>query len=66
MSVCCVAIESANTEFKNDSAVTKEESKMTETARQRPEFRNINAISDLPTYRLPAAGCPSCTASVAH
>ena len=31
-------------------------SKMTETARQRPEFRNINAISDLPTYRLPAAG----------
>jgi succinate dehydrogenase / fumarate reductase cytochrome b subunit len=29
---------------------------MTETARKRPEFRNINAISDLPTYRLPAAG----------
>ncbi|MEN9996946.1 MAG: Succinate dehydrogenase cytochrome b556 subunit [Pseudomonadota bacterium] len=29
---------------------------MTETARPRPEFRNINAISDLPTYRLPAAG----------
>jgi succinate dehydrogenase / fumarate reductase cytochrome b subunit len=29
---------------------------MTETARQRPEFRNIHAISDLPTYRLPAAG----------
>jgi succinate dehydrogenase / fumarate reductase cytochrome b subunit len=29
---------------------------MTETARQRPEFRNINAISDLPNYRLPAAG----------
>jgi succinate dehydrogenase / fumarate reductase cytochrome b subunit len=29
---------------------------MTESARQRPEFRNINAISDLPTYRLPAAG----------
>ena len=29
---------------------------MTETARQRPEFRNINAISDLPGYRLPAAG----------
>lgn len=23
---------------------------------KRPEFRNINAISDLPTYRLPAAG----------
>ncbi len=22
----------------------------------RPEFRNINALSDLPTYRLPAAG----------
>jgi len=29
---------------------------MTETARKRPEFRNINAISDLPSYRLPAAG----------
>jgi succinate dehydrogenase / fumarate reductase cytochrome b subunit len=23
---------------------------------KRPEFRNINAFSDLPTYRLPAAG----------
>ena len=29
---------------------------MTETARKRPEFRNINALSDLPNYRLPAAG----------
>lgn len=29
---------------------------MTELARKRPEFRNINALSDLPTYRLPAAG----------
>jgi succinate dehydrogenase / fumarate reductase cytochrome b subunit len=56
MSVCCVAIEFANTAVKNYSDVTKEELKMTETARQRPEFRNINAISDLPTYRLPAAG----------
>ena len=25
-------------------------------ASKRPEFRNINALSDLPTYRLPAAG----------
>jgi succinate dehydrogenase / fumarate reductase, cytochrome b subunit len=25
-------------------------------AQKRPEFRNINAFSDLPTYRLPAAG----------
>nr|WP_315464081.1 succinate dehydrogenase, cytochrome b556 subunit [uncultured Rhodoferax sp.] len=24
--------------------------------RTRPEFRNINALSDLPTYRLPPAG----------
>ena len=56
MSVCCVAIEFANTAVKNYSDVTKEELKMTETARQRPEFRNINAISDLPTYRLPVAG----------
>jgi succinate dehydrogenase / fumarate reductase cytochrome b subunit len=24
--------------------------------RARPEFRNINALTDLPTYRLPAAG----------
>ncbi|NBX54122.1 MAG: succinate dehydrogenase, cytochrome b556 subunit [Betaproteobacteria bacterium] len=29
---------------------------MTETAPKRPEFRNINALSDLPTYRLPPAG----------
>jgi succinate dehydrogenase / fumarate reductase cytochrome b subunit len=26
------------------------------TRAKRPEFRNINAFSDLPTYRLPAAG----------
>lgn len=25
-------------------------------APKRPEFRNINALTDLPTYRLPAAG----------
>ena len=29
---------------------------MTELAKKRPEFRNINAFADLPTYRLPAAG----------
>lgn len=29
---------------------------MTELSKPRPEFRNINALSDLPTYRLPAAG----------
>ncbi|GKT22787.1 MULTISPECIES: succinate dehydrogenase, cytochrome b556 subunit [Comamonadaceae] len=29
---------------------------MTEIAKKRPEFRNINALTDLPTYRLPAAG----------
>lgn len=29
---------------------------MTELAKPRPEFRNIHAIRDLPTYRLPAAG----------
>ena len=29
---------------------------MTELAKKRPEFRNINALSDLPTYRLPVAG----------
>jgi len=28
----------------------------TSTVRKRPEFRNINALSDLPSYRLPAAG----------
>ena len=32
---------------------------MTELARKRPEFRNINALKDLPTYRLPAAGSVS-------
>jgi len=26
---------------------------------KRPEFRNINALTDLPTYRLPAAGIVS-------
>jgi len=29
---------------------------MTELAKKRPEFRNINALTDLPSYRLPAAG----------
>jgi succinate dehydrogenase / fumarate reductase, cytochrome b subunit len=29
---------------------------MTELTKPRPEFRNINAFTDLPTYRLPAAG----------
>jgi succinate dehydrogenase / fumarate reductase cytochrome b subunit len=32
---------------------------MTQIARKRPEFRNINALTDLPTYRLPAAGVVS-------
>jgi len=32
---------------------------MTELAKKRPEFRNINALSDLPKYRLPAAGIVS-------
>ncbi|MDT8989399.1 succinate dehydrogenase, cytochrome b556 subunit [Curvibacter sp. APW13] len=29
------------------------------TRSPRPEFRNINALSDLPSYRLPAAGIVS-------
>lgn len=29
---------------------------MTELAKKRPEFRNIHAFKDLPTYRLPAPG----------
>ena len=29
---------------------------MSEVAKRRPEFRNINAFRDLPTYRLPPAG----------
>ncbi len=29
---------------------------VTSTVRKRPVFRNINALSDLPSYRLPAAG----------
>ncbi|MBC7377940.1 MAG: succinate dehydrogenase, cytochrome b556 subunit [Burkholderiaceae bacterium] len=32
---------------------------MTELAKKRPEFRNINAFTDLPKYRLPAAGVVS-------
>ncbi len=29
---------------------------MTELSKKRPEFRNINALQDLPSYRLPPAG----------
>ena len=32
---------------------------MTELAKKRPEFRNINAFTDLPGYRLPPAGIVS-------
>lgn len=32
---------------------------MPETAKKRPEFRNINFLRDLPTYRLPVAGIVS-------
>jgi succinate dehydrogenase / fumarate reductase, cytochrome b subunit len=32
---------------------------MTELARKRPEFRNINALHDLPGYRWPAASIAS-------
>ncbi len=32
---------------------------MTELAKKRPEFRNINAFTDLRTYRLPVAGIVS-------
>ncbi|NMM13335.1 MAG: succinate dehydrogenase, cytochrome b556 subunit [Rhodoferax sp.] len=31
----------------------------TSSAKKRPEFRNINAFTDLPTYRLPLAGLVS-------
>ena len=31
----------------------------TSVAKKRPEFRNINAFTDLPTYRLPVAGMVS-------
>jgi len=31
----------------------------TPLAKKRPEFRNINAFTDLPSYRLPAAGIVS-------
>jgi succinate dehydrogenase / fumarate reductase, cytochrome b subunit len=29
---------------------------MTDLAKKRPQFRNINALTDLPSYRLPPAG----------
>lgn len=32
---------------------------MTEQAKKRPEYRNINFFKDLPTYRLPLAGIVS-------
>ncbi len=31
----------------------------TTAVKKRPEFRNINALTDLPSYRLPAAGIVS-------
>ena len=31
----------------------------TSVTKKRPEFRNINAFTDLPTYRLPIAGIVS-------
>ncbi len=31
----------------------------TNTSKKRPEFRNINAFTDLPSYRLPVAGIVS-------
>lgn len=31
----------------------------TSAAKKRPEFRNINALTDLPSYRLPIAGIVS-------
>ena len=37
----------------------EERNYMTQLAKKRPEFRNINAITDLPTYRLPVAGIVS-------
>ena len=40
-------------------AAHHESDAMTELAKKRPEFRNINAFTDLPTYRLPAAGIVS-------
>ncbi len=47
--------------FKNDTAHAShhESLDMTEPAKKRPEFRNINALTDLHTYRLPAAGIVS-------
>jgi succinate dehydrogenase / fumarate reductase cytochrome b subunit len=38
---------------------THESRTMTELAKKRPEFRNINAFKDLPRYRLPVAGVVS-------
>jgi len=32
---------------------------MTDIVKKRPEFRNIHALKDLPSYRLPAAGIVS-------
>ena len=43
----------------NTNALHPESTHMTELVRKRPEFRNINALKDLPSYRLPAAGIVS-------
>jgi len=38
------------------SEIKKKEPLMSELRKNKPEFRNINAFNDLPTYRLPPAG----------
>jgi len=53
-SVCCIAIESDGFSLVTASSLTGKN--MTEQARKRSEFRNINALTDLPSYRLPVAG----------
>jgi succinate dehydrogenase / fumarate reductase, cytochrome b subunit len=67
---CCIAIEfeveqnkPVTTELPRLTQKTKKAQSMSDSAtnpsKPRPEFRNINAFKDLPSYRLPLAGVVS-------
>jgi succinate dehydrogenase / fumarate reductase, cytochrome b subunit len=59
MSEWCGAIEFRTVVSKITTQLHQESPPMTElasTRAKRPEFRNIHALNDLPTYRLPPAG----------
>lgn len=63
MSDCCGAIEFCLFALSITKSLHPRKTYMTDPAKSpgapRPEFRNIHALSDLPSYRLPPAGIVS-------